>query len=91
MRKEYQSISLPNGERAIVFDWMDGPRPDRNLVCTKPDGGVKWVAELPTTDPIDCFVGVRQDQDSLLANTMSGYAIWIDSVTGKTLRNQFTK
>jgi hypothetical protein len=91
MRKEYQSISLPNGRRAVVFNWMGGPPRDRNLVCMDSHGNVSWMAELPTTDPNDCFVGVRQDGELLLANSMSAYAVWIDPVTGRTLKIQFTK
>ena len=91
MQKEHQSLSLPDGGRAIIYDWMDGPRPNRNLVCVELDGNVRWVAELPTTDTADCFTGVKRDGVLLLANTWSGYAVWIDPVTGKTLRCQFTK
>jgi len=91
MRQEYQSVTLPDGSRAIVFDWTNSQGQDRNLVCTEPDGRVRWTAELPTTDPTDCFVAVRQDRDWLLANTWSCYVVWIDPATGQTLKTQFTK
>ena len=91
MRREYQSVTLPDGARAIILDWTNSQGPDQNLVCTEPDGRVRWTAELPTTDPTDCFVAVRQDGNRLLANTMSCHAVWIDPATGQTLKTQFTR
>jgi hypothetical protein len=91
MRNEYQSINFADGSRAVLFDWMDGRSQDRNLVCVDPHGNVRWIAELPTTDPIDCFVDIRQDGELLLANSTSCYAVWIEPNTGQILKIQFTK
>jgi hypothetical protein len=91
MPKEHQSLGLPDGGRVVVYDWMGSPSPYRNLVCVGPDGKLRWTAELPTTEPADCFVGIRRDGDALLANSWSCYAVWINPVTGESLKREFTK
>ncbi len=74
-----------------MFDWAGASRQDKNLVCLGPDGHIRWVAELPTTDPNDCFTAVGRDGGLLLANTWSCFAVWIDPDTGRTVRSEFTK
>ena len=91
MRKECQSISLPDGGRAIVYEWTSGSLPERNLSCVEASGEVRWVAELPNLSGSDCFVSVRRDGNDLVANTFSGYAVRIDSATGERLSIKFTK
>lgn len=92
MRKIYTSLDLPDGAgRLVVFDWETDSRSDENLVCLEPDGHLRWTAKLPTSDPTDCFVGVRMDGNLVFANSWSGCAVRLDPATGRTLRTQFTK
>ena len=82
---------MPDGDRAVVFDWTGGRVSGPNLVCLDRHGNVRWIAELPTNDPFDCFVGIRQDGESIFASSMSGYAVQIEPGTGQILKIQFTK
>jgi outer membrane protein assembly factor BamB len=92
MRKISTSVDLVGGAgRVVVFEPEASSRQDQNLVCFDPDGQVRWKAELPTSDPADCFVEVRLERSLVVANCFSGYLIRIDPASGRTLQTQFTK
>jgi outer membrane protein assembly factor BamB len=92
MTKISKSVDLAGGAgRVVVFELDVSLRPDQNLVCFDPAGHVRWKAELPTSDPTDCFIEVRVEKDLVLANSFSGYLIKIDPATGRTLQTQFAK
>jgi len=46
---------------------------------------------LPQDSGPDCFVGMALDNDQLRANSMSGFALWLDIQTGSALKTLFTK
>jgi hypothetical protein len=92
MKGIFQAADLPDGAgRVVVYEWEAGSKRDENLVCLGDDGQVRWKAQLPTNELADCFVGVRIENDLVVANSFSCYAVWIDPATGLTLRTQFTK
>lgn len=92
MRKIHKSADLPDGSgRVVIFEWEGRQHRDENLVSFEPDGRVRWRAKLPSTDASDCFVALTLDGDLVRANSMTGYAVWIDPATGKSLGKQFTK
>ena len=89
--KIVESVDLPDG-RVVVFDWSSN-RENRheNLVCFNGDGSVRWRPSLPDNSEPDCFVGVTIDKGQIRANTMSCFALWLDPLTGETLKSVFTK
>jgi sugar lactone lactonase YvrE len=88
----FASVDLPNDAgRVVVFEWQMAPGPEENLVCFEPDGRIRWRAKLPTTDPYDCFVGVRLDKHLIVATSMSCYVVRIDPATGMILSTRFSK
>ena len=91
-RNVHSSLDLPSGAgRLTLYDWETISSIRENLVCIDLDGNVKWQAQLPTNDPLDCFVAVRMDGDLMRANSWSCYVVWLDAATGRTIRTQFTK
>jgi hypothetical protein len=87
----FESIDLPGG-KVVVFDWSSNKEYRyENLVCFNGDGSVRWRPELPKNSGPDCFVGVTIDKGQIRANTMSCFALWLDPLTGKTLKAVFTK
>jgi hypothetical protein len=87
----FQTLELPHA-RIVILDWSDNKTYRyENLFCYRPDGSLKWKAELPANTGPDCFVGVTLDGAELRANTSSCYALWLDPETGRTLRLVFTK
>jgi hypothetical protein len=86
-----EQVSLPGGDKAVLYDMP----PDRahvvgNLACEAADGTLRWSASPGTLGP-DAFVAVRTDGELLLANTWSGYALWLDPGSGEEVRREFTK
>ena len=78
--------------RAIVYDWdVEKPYREENLEFISPDGDVLWRAALPGNTGPDCFVSVRSDGALLMANTWSGFAIWLDPASGRQVRSVFVK
>jgi hypothetical protein len=89
--KIVESIDLPDG-KIVVFDWSSNKEyRHENLVCFNSDGSVRWRPELPRNGGPDCFVGVTIDKGQIRANTWSCFALWLDPLTGKTLKSVFTK
>ena len=90
MEKITKSVDLPDATGKVVI-LETGSKQDKNLVCLDLDGSRRRGAELPTTDPNDCFVAVRIENDLVVANSWrSCYVVWIDPMTGQTIRTQFT-
>ncbi len=88
------AVALPHGAgTVVVYGWSSdtSPRWD-NIELLSPDGSVIWRAKLPddTTNP-DCFVHVAWDGNLLRANSWSGWVVWIDPETGRTVRAEFVK
>jgi hypothetical protein len=86
-----QQVALSIGRRALLYDMpIRGAQVANNLVCEAPDGSVLWTASPGNAGP-DEFVSVRFDGDALVANTWSGFALWLSPDTGQELRREFTK
>jgi hypothetical protein len=86
-----KSVELTDA-RIVVLDWSHSNKHHyENLLCYRPDGSMKWKAELPPNSGVDCFVGIALDGSELRANTFSGLALWLDFETGRTIRTSFTK
>lgn len=84
-------IALPNGHKALLYDMpIVASHVVRNLTCETSDGSLIWAASPGDFGP-DEFVAIRLDGDMLVANTWSGFAIWLDPVSGKEIRRAFTK
>ena len=82
---------LSDGARVLLLELpIHGARVSRNLACYAPDGSHRWTATPGQHGP-DEFVAARLDADTLVANTWSGYALWLDIASGKELRRIFTK
>jgi hypothetical protein len=89
--KIVESVDLADG-RVVVFDWSSNSEyRHENLVCFNRDGSVRWRPALPDNSGPDCFVGVTIDKGQIRANTMSCFALWLDPLTGETLKSVFTK
>jgi hypothetical protein len=86
-------VEMADGSgRAIVYDWSAEKQYRlENLEFIGPNGNVVWRAALPDDTGLDCFVGVQQDGDLLMANTMSCFAVWLDPADGRHVRSVFTK
>jgi hypothetical protein len=92
MEKISKSVDLPDGTgQVVIFEPKADSKQEHNLVCLGEDGQIKWTAQLPTTEPADCFVEVRIENDLVVANSISCYAVWIDPTTGQILQTQSTK
>jgi outer membrane protein assembly factor BamB len=85
-----EDLELP-GARIVLLDSSDKAYRDENLFCYRPDGSLRWKARLPAGSGPDCFVAVTLDGSAVCANTWSGFALWLDPDTGRTLRQAFTK
>jgi len=78
--------------KVVLFDWSSNKEHRyENLVCINGDGSLRWRALLPQNTGSDCFVGITLDDGRFRANTMSCFAIWLDPLSGSTLKTQFTK
>jgi len=64
--------------------------PFRNLLRVSSNGAVVWNAQLPTRES-DCYTSVRWVEDSIVANSWTGYRVVIDGATGDVLNSSFTK
>jgi hypothetical protein len=86
-----KEVSLPDGSRAILYDWMDAGR--NNLIIQRPDGErIKPEPPFLPTDPAeDCFVSVDWNGESLIAHSYSCYRTSIDPLTGQVTILAFTK
>jgi hypothetical protein len=86
-----QSLDFPDC-RVVLFDWSaNKDYRFENLACLNADGSLRWMAALPQDSGPDCFVGMALDNDQLRANSMSGFALWLDIQTGSALKTLFTK
>lgn len=84
----------PNGRSMLVLlDPPAGGGRVRNLVLVDSGGKVVWRGELPErSGPTDSFVSLELDLDgTVVAGTWSGYRVTLDPVTGRRLREDFTK
>ncbi len=54
-------------------------------------GEVVWRAKLPSTSATDTFTEMQLTAEGVSASSWSGYRVLIDSETGETLSDQFTK
>lgn len=74
-----------------MYDMPDmGARAVANLACEEPDGAIVWTATPGNVGP-DAFVSVRLDGTHLVANTWSGFALWLDPQSGHEIGRSFTK
>ena len=86
-----ETLDLPDC-KVVLFDWSSNKEHRfENLVCVNGDGSLKWRAALPQDTGSDCFVAMALDDGQLRANTFSGFAIWLDPLSGSALKTQFTK
>jgi hypothetical protein len=85
-----QSIDLGDG-RVVMFDTEGDVYRSENLVFLNSDGSRRWKAELPKNSGPDRFVGIVLDGEHIRASTWSCFTLWLDPLTGKTLRAVFAK
>ena len=72
------TLNLPDC-KIVLLDWSSHKEHRlENLVCINGDSSLKWRAALPQSTGPDCFVAMALDDNQLRANTMSGFAIWLD-------------
>ena len=84
-------VDLPEGIRAILYDWMDAGR--NNLVLISPSGNRAY-PEPPfpaDADAEDCFTNIEWAGEKLIAHSWTGYRISIDIQTGTVTVLNFTK
>ncbi|UPJ53290.1 hypothetical protein IVB30_19445 [Bradyrhizobium sp. 200] len=77
--------------RVVLLAAASGDYRSENLVCFNSDGSERWRAALPSNTGPDSFVNAAIDENSIRANTWSGWAIWFDHVTGATNKSEFVK
>jgi len=61
------------------------PRPECNLYCLSPDGGITWQAEKPEQYTLYSRMKLNEDGTSLSTYTLSGHACELELRTGKIL------
>jgi hypothetical protein len=92
-RKILQEVVLPyNSGKLVLYDWIsyEGFRSPQNLELHESSGNIIWAAK-PPDDSADCFVRVRLDGDTIVANSFSAWMVTLDKQTGKILTKVFTK
>lgn len=77
--------------RLVLLAAPNGNYRTENLVCFNSDGSARWRAALPSNTGPDSFVDAAIDENSIRADTWSGWAIWFDHVTGATNKSEFVK
>ncbi|WP_050629187.1 hypothetical protein [Bradyrhizobium viridifuturi] len=85
-----KSLDLTDG-RVVLFDGAADAYRAENLACFDPDGSLRWRAALPHHTGPDRFVDVVLGGGCMRASTWSGWAIWLDSVSGATIKSEFSK
>jgi hypothetical protein len=86
-----EQVALPNGCKALLYDMpISGARVVNNVACEAPDGSLLWTASPGEFGP-DEFIGLRFDGAMLVANTWSGFSVWLDPESGSESRRVFTK
>ena len=82
------------GNRIIVLFDPEAPRNGsgtfQNLFALRANGNRDWIAELPTNESSDVYVGVAS-KTPLLANSWSCYMCEIEPTTGRIKARVFTK
>jgi hypothetical protein len=87
----FKSLDLPQ-QRIVLLEWSENKAHQyENLLCYALDGSLKWKAKLPRNGGADCFVDIALDGPELRANTWSGFALWLDTDTGQTLKSESVK
>jgi len=85
-----KSFDLPIG-RVVLFDPpMDAHRAE-NIACLDTDGSLRWRAALPENTGPDHFADMAPDAGCIRATTWSGWAIWLDTASGATIKSAFVK
>ena len=89
--RELDRIDLPDGAGGIVlYDWMSDDMNDgRNLVNIDSQGRIVWKASPPGTQ--DSFTHMTWDDETLAANTWSGYRVGVEMQNGRVTVREFTK
>jgi hypothetical protein len=77
--------------RVVLVAAAHGDHRTENLVCLNSDGSVRWRAALPTNTGPDSFVDAVIDENSIRANSWSGWAIRFDRITGAADTSEFVK
>jgi hypothetical protein len=86
-----EQVTLPDGSWAVLYDMaVVGSHVVKNLLCSEPDGTTRWTASPGEMGP-DGFVSVQLDGQFVKANTWSGYAVWLEPISGKEVGRVFTK
>lgn len=84
-------IALEDGSRVKLLNLpVEASQVSANLVRESSGGEVIWTAAPGDFGP-DEFVAVRFEEGVLIANTWSGYAVWLDLSSGREIRRVFTK
>lgn len=86
-----QAILL-NDRVLIIFDYMEYPQgcSARNLVAYDKNQNELWVAENPSSSPVDAYVNFVSSKPLKVWN-FACYICTLDPQTGKLLDSQFTK
>lgn len=63
--------------------------PFQNMVRVRPDGSIKWRAELPESD--DKYVSAKLLEGRLTAYSYNGYYVEINVDNGRIISKQFSK
>jgi hypothetical protein len=77
--------------RVVLLAAASGDYRTENLVCFNSDASLRWRAALPTDTGPDSFVSLAIEENSIRANSWSGWAIWFDRVTGVAKTSEFVK
>jgi hypothetical protein len=86
MKRAARRIRLPNGGSVSLGQWSTDPTPRlRNVVGLSEAGTIRWRAELPEDDRDDCYVGLREQDGTVIATTYTGTDVQLCPETGRHL------
>ena len=77
----------------VLLDYMEceGEPTCRNIVRLAPTGEIKWYAAPPSSDQKDAYVALEEENDSIRAQTWSGYEVILNIEDGRIRRRTFSK
>ncbi len=79
-----------DGDELVLFDYVDGPKVFANLIRRR--GSVEvWRAAPPLPTSPDAWVSARVEGDEVVAQSWSGFRVWLDLADGSEIRREFTK
>ena len=85
-----ETIETENGSLVLLDPGSSKEPTFENLLMLRPDGGIKWKAQLPQSH--DAFASIRiTDSGEIEATTWGGLLVKVNQETGETTIVKFMK